>query len=469
MRLSRSEHKHLLFRAGFGPDLAAWQSAGKPSRQEAVKQLFARSQRAEPLSAELPDTPDAQDLRAMSQEQRQELIKQNRESIRALNVLWLSRMATSEAQLREKMTFFWHDHFACRLHGARLVQWQNNTLRTHALGKFGELLSAIARDPGMLQFLNNQQNRKEHPNENFAREVMELFTLGRGHYSEQDIREAARAFTGWGFRPLTGEFVFRKQQHDYGSKTFLGKTGNFDGQDILDILLEQRQTARFLTAKLCRFLLHPDPEPEQVEAWAKRFYESGYDISGLLEHIFLSDAFYSSRNLGARIKSPVEYIVSLMRLLDLQFQDESSPVLIQRALGQMLFDPPSVAGWPEGRNWIDSSSMLARLRIPEALVYAAELDMEIKGSFAGNEEVAGDREGFKRRLDASIRWEGLSRHLARLSGPARVQEAASYLLQAPQQRLSPDTLSRFVRGEDEPQEIKSLVLRLVCTPEFQLC
>jgi uncharacterized protein (DUF1800 family) len=305
-------------------------------------------------------------MQELTKEQRAELRKQSREALKDLNLRWLDEMVHSEAQLREKMAFFWHGHFACREINIFYQQQLLDVIRTNALGNFGDLLREVSKSAAMLAFLNNQQNRKRQPNENFAREVMELFTLGRGNYAEKDIKEAARAFTGWGF-DLGGNFVFRKQFHDEGEKTVLGKTGTLDGDDIIDILLQQEQTARYITAKIYRFFVNETPDPAMVEKLSKEFFQSGYDIKKLLSSIFLSPSFYEEKNRGVIIKSPVQLLAGLRRMLPMKFNNDEVQLLYQRLLGQVLFYPPNVAGWPGGRNWIDSSSLMYRLRLPRLL------------------------------------------------------------------------------------------------------
>ena len=180
-------------------------------------------------------------------------------------------------------------------------------IRTNALGSFADMLKAVSKSPAMLQFLNNQQNKKSHPNENFAREVMELFTMGRGNYTENDVKEAARAFTGWAFN-AQGQFVFRKNQHDDGNKTFLGKTGNFDGDDILNMLLEHKQTANYISKKIYRYFVNENIDDRNQQWLSGRFYSNNYNIAKLLEDIYTSDWFYDEKNIGIRIKSPVELL-----------------------------------------------------------------------------------------------------------------------------------------------------------------
>src|SRR5687767_11256196 len=247
------KYQHLLWRAGFGPnqEVLSKEVSGKPASW--YKQLEAASSSSfKPLDVINPYLKtflDDGNRRMMGEDERRMLRRLQRDDIRKLNLTWLSEMVNSDQQLREKMSLFWHGHFACRSQNIFHQQSLLNTIRSKALGSFGDLLRSVSKSAGMLNFLNNNQNRKGHPNENFAREVMELFTLGRGHYTENDVKEAARAFTGWGTN-LQGEFVFRKFQHDEGQKTVFGKTGNFNGDDILQLLLEKKQTAIFITEKI---------------------------------------------------------------------------------------------------------------------------------------------------------------------------------------------------------------------------
>ncbi|MBC7893591.1 MAG: DUF1800 family protein, partial [Sphingobacteriaceae bacterium] len=231
--------QHLFWRAGFGASPQQVRAAMEKPLSETIAALFQDAKTENSLDA-IPSGEPGYNRKAMrelirrrnelSAEEKKAMVKdvakENRGKIGDLNFQWLDQMGLGAAALREKMTLFWHGHFACRNRVAGFVQQQHNTIRGLALGKFGDLLRAVSQDPAMLQFLNNQQNKKDSPNENFAREVMELFTMGRGAYTEKDIREAARAFTGWGFIPASGDFVFRKAQHDEGTKTIFGKTGN---------------------------------------------------------------------------------------------------------------------------------------------------------------------------------------------------------------------------------------------------
>jgi uncharacterized protein (DUF1800 family) len=232
--------KHLVARAGFGMSFEDYKAAEGASVKETLQALFSLSANAEPLDVVKGDTGygmlkkgDAGSRKMFAQAQRQQE--------KDLNLAWIDQMSNSRAALREKMTLFWHNHFACRSRNAIFAQQLNNIQRVNALGNFRTMVLEISRSPAMLQFLNNQQNLKGHPNENFARELMELFTIGRGNYTEQDVKESARAFTGWGFNPR-GEYVLRPFVHDNGTKTFMGKTGNLNGDDIINTLLEKKET-----------------------------------------------------------------------------------------------------------------------------------------------------------------------------------------------------------------------------------
>ena len=261
------------------------------------------------------------------------------------------------------MSLFWHGHFATKTVNILYDQALLNVIREHALGNFRDLLLNVSKSASMIQFLNNNQNKKGHPNENFARELMELFTIGRGHYTETDVKESARAFTGWGTN-FQGEFDFRPRQHDDGVKTFFGKTGNLSGEDILEILLEQKQTAVFITRKIYRFFVNEMPDEEKVNVLAVQFFESGYDIRALMISIFTSSWFYDQKNIGSQIKSPVLWMVGIRRQLPMEIQNPLVQLVLERLLGQVLFSPPNVAGWPGGKHWIDSSSLMLRMQVP---------------------------------------------------------------------------------------------------------
>jgi hypothetical protein len=275
---------------------------------------------------------------------------------------WADRMVATNRPLEEKLALFWHGHFASsedKVRDYRKMLGQVTLFQDHAAGNFGTLLSAVARDPGMLVFLDAGENLKSRPNENFGRELMELFTMGVDNYTERDLREAARAFTGWRDRDLS--FQIDEAQHDNGQKTFLGQTGPFGGQEVLDIILAQPATSNFIAGKLYRFFVRDDLTPQFQEQLGGLLRSENYEIAPFLETVFLSRDFYSPSSVGTHIMGPVELIVSTYRRLGLSatpgmpdFNSTSTD------LGQTLLNPPTVAGWSQGRAWITPGSLLAR-------------------------------------------------------------------------------------------------------------
>lgn len=275
---------------------------------------------------------------------------------------WANRMVATETPLQEKMALFWHGHYAVnesKVRDYRKLLGELELFHEMGTGSFRDLMVAVAQDPAMLSFLDAGVNVKGAPNENFAREIMELFTMGVGNYSEEDIREAARAFTGWNYVDL--EFVINEDQHDASAKTFLGQTGNFDGVEIIDIIMEQPVTAEYIAGKLYRFFVRDELDPDLQQELGNVFRDADYDVATLLEAMFLSKDFYSPSSIGTHIKSPVELAVSTYRKLGLEdapgvpdFNQATS------ALGQTLFRPPTVAGWAGGRSWITPGLLLER-------------------------------------------------------------------------------------------------------------
>ncbi len=280
---------------------------------------------------------------------------------------WLFRMLFTRRPLEEKLTLFWHGHFATSLKKVRnpyAMYVQNRLFRRLCIGDFGKLLLAVSKDPAMIVWLDNQQNRKGKPNENFAREIMELFTLGIGHYSEADIKEAARAFTGWQVK--NGKFTFNKGAHDNGKKLVLGESGNFDGAQVVSLLSSKKQTGQFLAAKLLHFFLGPDFDRALLNKVAAA-YEVDRQIRPMLKTIFLSKAFLSRENQFSLVKSPCQYMVGTLKHLQISTIDGDLPRLLS-AMGQDLFAPPSVKGWDGGTAWLSSDTMMARFNFANRAV-----------------------------------------------------------------------------------------------------
>ncbi len=360
--LSEGEARHLLLRTQFTDSASEVEALAPLDRAAAVDRVLA-SARKRPGTAP-PEwtrswTPPERP-RGLSKSER----KARRRARKALGMelkrWWLREMVETRAPFTEAMTLFWHGHFTSSLRTVKLPQLiyrQNALLREHALGRFDVLLKAIAKDPAMLRYLDGVKNKRKAPNENFAREVMELFTLGEGHYTEADIKAAARAFTGWGLDRRKGEFRFRRRQHDPGEKTLFGRTGAFDGDDVLDLLLKQPRTAEHIVERAWLYFVDDTPQPAEVKRIAAQFRQ-GWSIRGLMRELLLTEAFWASTQ--RLVRSPVELVVGTARRFELDIGDGEFVVKRLRALGQDLLDPPSVKGWPRGVQWITTTSLVAR-------------------------------------------------------------------------------------------------------------
>jgi uncharacterized protein (DUF1800 family) len=297
---------------------------------------------------------------------------------------WMYRMAHSQRPLEEKMTLFWHNHFATANFKVDNPPWmwqQNDMFRTHALGNFRQLLGGVARDPAMLTWLDGAENTKGRPNENFGRELMELFTLGiGGGYTETDVKEGARAFTGWYYDNNDESFIFDPARHDSGIKTFLGETGRLNGDDVLDIVAAHPSTGRFLSTKLYKFFVHADPTTAEIDALATTYYQSGFEIRPMVAQILTSQAFYAPETRYAKIKSPAEFMAIAIRTLDIPMAAINDPGGTLRSFGQELFNPPNVKGWPEGHSWMNSTTLLARINFATAITQ----EMDRRGLMSQN-------------------------------------------------------------------------------------
>jgi uncharacterized protein (DUF1800 family) len=485
MNIEQLHNQHLWWRAGFGPPSAQAPDLRKQKPLATFDAILKSSAKkpelfdlADPALKEIMDrgTMFMMKQAGLKPEEKQMIRKQSVQAIASLNVRWLREMTESPAQLREKMALFWHGHFATKtvniLHDQALL----NIIREHALGNFRDLLFNVSKSASMIQFLNNNQNKKGHPNENFARELMELFTVGRGNYSETDIKESARAFTGWGAN-LQGEFDFRPHQHDGGVKSFFGKTGNLKGEDILDILLSQKQTAIFITGKIYRFFVNDKVDEEIVNDLASEFFESGYDIRSLMISIFTSSWFYDNKNIGTQIKSPVVWLVGMRRQLPMEIENPMVQLVLERLLGQVLFAPPNVAGWPGGKSWIDSSSLMLRLQIPRIisqseLIPAApkEDDDQIMGM--RNEILAKNIKSLRNPgiqfFRAEIFWNEYLKNFYKTPDKTIYEALCDFLLQKTLP-LNETDMSRYADETSRELQIRSLTIRIMGTPEYQLC
>jgi len=446
---------------------------------------------------------------------------------------WADRMVASNNPLQEKMALFWHGHFAVnesKVRDYRKLLQELELFHAMGTGSFRDLMVAVAQDPAMLSFLDAGVNVKGAPNENFAREIMELFTMGVGNYSEADIREAARAFTGWNYAGL--EFVINEEQHDDGVKQFLGQTGNFDGVDIIDIIMQQPVTAEYIAGKIYRFFVREDISPVMAAELGSVLREAEYDVATLLETIFLSRDFYSPASVGSQIKSPVQLAVSTYRKLGLE--DAPGVPDFNRATGalsQSLFRPPTVAGWAGGRSWMTPGLLLERGNFardvlfpdinfvpPDRVNGSAEIrsvadrireGMDItsatqpsslgEGGIMAESNMLADRdEEFNTRYGSFRGWQmaiervkPLSRHTARINlsqmlidqGVENTSEAVDYLL-GRFMRVQPDSSTRGMlidflsedlgttsisAAQSYMEDSLRLVLHLIMSqPEYQL-
>ncbi len=351
---------HLLRRAGFGARPSEWTEYAKLGVAGTTDRLLHPESVPDPFDPLLHEIAgDYVDF----------------DDIGSVKKWWMYRMSHTPRPLEEKMTLFWHGHFATANFKVDNPHWmwqQNQTLRTHALGNFHTMLQAVSRDPAMLVWLDGVENKKGKPNENYGRELLELFTMGVGSgYTEKDVKEGARAFTGWRFDRDTAAFSFHPDQHDDGVKTFLGQTGNFNGDDILDIVVRQPQTAQFLCTKLFRYFVHEHPAPADIAPLTKTYFDSGYDMRAVMATLLHSPAFYSDAAFHAKIKSPTEYTVTALRTLDAPFSMASKNNALgstASAMGQDLFNPPNVKGWPGGKSWVNTMTLITRINFASSLV-----------------------------------------------------------------------------------------------------
>lgn len=452
--------RHLYWRTGFGINPNALEKLSGKSRNEIVAQLFEESVNFTPLKIDTTTLESAFLNRDKADKTaKQKLIKANNQKQLELNTAWVDRLMSSKEVLREKMTLFWANLFVCRDNNTIYIQQYNNTLRQHALGNFGDFAKAISKEAAMMRYLNTKQNRKSIPNENFARELMELFTLGTGNYSETDIKEAARAFTGYNHN-LEGEFILRKKQHDYEMKTFLSKTGNFDGDQIIDVILKQKECAIFICQKIYRNFVNDNVDNNHVDQMVAMFYPK-YNIKKLMEFIFNSDWFYEDKNIGCLVKSPIELMVGIYKVVPYEFDNDKSSYYIQKLLNQVLLRPPNVAGWKGGKTWIDSNTILIRLKLPSVLLNNAIIALEEKGEFEDSyQKYYANMNKRKKAVRTTVDWNHFETDFKKIS----TTELKDFLLLSPLNKGTEVLFKQLVM--DNKQEI---CVQLMSLPEYQLC
>lgn len=375
--LSVTDARHLLARTGFDPTWKEIEPLLLLSRSQAVELIVnkANTRPSKPMPAHLLSTPEEshESMLSRSDSERHNAQKRERERLEELQSWWIEQMVATKTPLSEQMTLFWHNHFTSsiqKVRTTRLMAQQHHTQRSHALGNFADLLKSMIYDPAMLRYLDAANNRKAQPNENFARELLELFTLGIGNYNEQDIKEASRAFSGWTVNRDNGNFHFKTKEHDNDQKTFLKQTGNFNGDDIVRIILEQPATSLLISTKLWKTFISETENPKQIQQIAKQWQvQHRYAIKPLLKDLLNTPDFWADANRGRLIKSPTDYVVGLLRVWQLPNQKSDQWRNHISMLGQDLFNPPNVKGWEGGNSWITTNTLVAREQLMQHFLH----------------------------------------------------------------------------------------------------
>jgi uncharacterized protein (DUF1800 family) len=478
---------HLLNRAGFAGTPAEIEAARGKGLDAAVRDLV-------DVSDDLADVPPPEwayprtigKIRTQMRSQRISR-RERREKKRAFhdmegeNILdlrrwWLERMLTSPAPLLEKMTLFWHGHFATSVQKVGDGYWmwlQNDTLRRNALGNFATLTKKMSRDPAMMIYLDLQESEREHPNENWARELMELFTIGIGNYTEQDIRESARAFTGYRVNLRTQQFRFRPFQHDASPKTFMRRTGPLDGDDIIDTLVEKPACPQFIGRKIWRYFVEDDPSPQIVDALADRIRAHNYEIRPVLREIFSSSEFYSEHVMRSQIKSPVQFLIQTAKLLEIPLPPVTIAQNAMRQMGQILFAPPSVKGWDGGKSWISTSTLLFRYNFANYLING---DAMLPASNPGKQKGMDLAFGRAAALTAETRRDPIdvSKLIPedlREKPQELVAHLSNRLFQAKAAAKEADAFVQYLKARNPDtgdETMRGLLHLMMSTPQFQL-
>ena len=482
------EARHLLWRAGFGGTseqirlIASWGPDRAVDYILDFDKIAADPALAGTFDANImrPATPEErrrqaearknrdEEALAQLQRERQSREAKDREQVQVMQKWWLRRMIETGRPLEEKLTLFWHGHFATSYRGIEdsyHLSVQNEMFRNNAAGNFRNLLRGIIRDPAMLAYLNNNQNRKEKPNENLAREIMELFSLGIGNYTEQDIKEGAKALTGYTFED--DDFTYNRRQHDEGAKNILGRQGNMDGDDFVDTILRKPECAAFITRRLYHFFVADVPNEERggerglhqtqrdaLRQLSNTLRSENYELKPMLRRLFMSEHFYQAAFLNEQIKSPTQLVVGAVRSLGTPVRDLGLLADALKRMGQELFLPPSVKGWDGGRAWVNTSTMFDRQNILAYLLTG-------KKTRGSDEADAYDPSPLLNDLSQTERGDAgkVARHL--LEG---------CLGRAPNGPLG--EVREFLQSTKNPQDPKSLVgalLLITALPEYQLC
>jgi len=327
------------------------------------------------------------------------------------------------------------------------------------LGNFKDFVNAVSKEAAMTKYLNTKQNKKKKPNENFARELMELFTLGVGHYTESDIKESARAFTGYSHN-VNGDFLLKKQQHDTGLKTFFGETGSFTGEDIIDLILKKKQCAKYVCGKIYAYFVNTKINDAHVEQMAEVFYKD-YNIANLMRFVLMSNWFYEDKNIGNKIKSPIEFLVGMKTTVPFQFKNKKRLLHIENVLGQVLFNPPNVAGWKGGKSWIDSNTIILRLKLPSLLLNDAYISkIEINSNTTNAERKAMLKKRNSKQYQTNTNWQVFQSNFKNVE----TQDLENYLLTC---KINPEAAQYLSALKKESK--REYCIQIMSLPEYQMC
>jgi uncharacterized protein (DUF1800 family) len=440
-----------------------------PERNERIQQIQ-RMAREEMDSAKSDDEKqqEAEKRRKMVQEIQRDQIR----NIQEMRGAWLHLMATGPRPFQEKLTLFWHGHFATsaiKVRDAYFMWLQIDTFRRMGEGNWLDLLEAVAKDPAMLVWLDQAQSRREHPNENFARECMELFTLGEGHYTEKDVTEAARAMTGWSLDRLTEEYRYRPFAHDNGVKTVLGRTGNLTGKDVLETIVAQPQAGRFISAKLWKFFGSDDPSPELVEALADVFRSNDNNFKPLLRTMFRSEDFYSSSVMRSQIKSPVQWLIGSIRLLERPMPPPIVSTEMIKNLGQDLLLPPNVKGWDGGLSWITTNTLLARYN-QAAILIMGQGNLGATGGDRPVQKMAAQFANAAARRMVPANVEKIVNDADRRDSETLIAALGKRFLQGELTDKHREVLRDYLGGKTEldDRDVRNAIRLLMSTPEYQI-
>ena len=480
-RWNTTAARHLLNRAGFGGTADEIASLGRRTAREAVESLVKRESPADrptPPSWAHPDPERGARLRAFREakpEERERLQREQRQIQRTrmieLEAWWLNLMASSSHPLQEKLTLFWHGHFATsavKVRDAYLMWRQNDLFRRHGLGSWKTILREVTLDPAMLVWLDQAQSRPPKPNENYARELMELFVLGEGCFSERDVTETARALTGWTLDRLRQEPVYRARLHDPGMKSVMGVEGMLGLDEVLDLLMSRPDSDRWITRRLWTFFAGTAPEAGLQESLAGCFRERGRTIGPFLEAMFLSEAFHAPEIVGQQIKSPTGLLVTACRQLGRPLPPAPVCANSLRILGQDLFHPPNVKGWEGGVAWINANTLPNRHNLALMLITG---DNPMPAAPRTPTRAGARRRQRRTRDTAPVDLQELIPESARASRERIIEILGRRFLDAQISTKGRKMLSDYLstQGDLNPQDLLGLLRLTLCLPEYQLC